>query len=395
MLSVKEAQNKVLDFDYKPEKGRLDISKALGFVFSDNIFSPADMPAEDIAALDGYALRAVDIKGADRNYPIRLKVYRKETSDVSEPFIEPGFCTPIFEGAPIPRGCDCVVPREATESGKKDILIYDEYESNQNIVQRGEDVKKGKMIFPSGRRIYPKDIGILGQMGIYDIEVYLPPRVAIVTVYPKSTPRPAKPDSRGLMLSGLLTATGAGCRSYSVRYEDGKAVKAKIAKIKEGCDFLAITGSKFIGEYAFLNDVMLEMDLELGFWKVNQDPGRNLAFLTGNNKAVFCIGGNLTMLLICFEVYLRPLLLKMMQRKDLFSNKVNARAIEHIRNKRGKTSLVTVCLEKKQGVYYFKPLACGMLSSIKSADGIAFISEDTIGLQPGEVAEVLKFDKNM
>ena len=183
MISVKEAQEKVLNSKVKEKIKNVPILDSLHLVLAEDIISNDDIPAYDNSAMDGFAVKSVDIIGADKNYPVKLKLLREDIPAGSIPSakLELGYCIPIMTGAPIPQGCDCVVMKEDVLKERSEILIYKECKSGENIRHKGEDIKKGDKILVKGKKIFPGDIGVMASIGRSELYVQYPPTVGVIS----------------------------------------------------------------------------------------------------------------------------------------------------------------------------------------------------------------------
>ncbi len=138
--------------------------------------------------MDGFAVKAVDIVGADKNYPIKLKLIKGDlpAGKIPENKLESGYCVQIMTGAPIPEGSDCVVMKEDAIKEGKDVLIFRECKQGENVRYKGEDIKKGDIVIKKGKKIFPGDIGVMASIGRSEILVnfpqqleYLPPGASL------------------------------------------------------------------------------------------------------------------------------------------------------------------------------------------------------------------------
>ncbi|MDZ7837763.1 MAG: hypothetical protein U5N58_07295 [Actinomycetota bacterium] len=158
-------------------------------------------------------------------------------------------------------------------------------------------------------------------------------------------------------------------------------------------DALIITGDGAVGEYGFINDLMSGAGTKLIFWKVNQQPGKNLAFVSRLEKPVFCIGGSIPSLLICFRYYVYPFLARAMGRTDIGGPVVKARALQKVVHRRGRTDFMLVKVDRQKG-YVFSP-ACtdrqGLFGCLRDTAGMVSMAEDTGDMMAGEAAEVMLF----
>jgi molybdopterin molybdotransferase len=183
MLSVKEAQAKVLESEVKIKSIRIALLESCGKVIAEDVISNDFIPAFDNSAIDGFAVRAIDIIGADKNYPVKLKLIKEDipAGKVSGITVESGFAVPIMTGAPIPTGCDCVVMKEDALKEGRDVLVFRECGLGENIRCRGEDIKQGDTVLKAGKKIYPADIGVMASIGVSEINVNKPPLVGILS----------------------------------------------------------------------------------------------------------------------------------------------------------------------------------------------------------------------
>ncbi|HAJ94980.1 MAG TPA: hypothetical protein DCP02_01985, partial [Actinobacteria bacterium] len=152
MISVEEAQKIVLNAELKPAIKKLPILEAPGMIIAEDIVSSDDIPIYDNSAMDGYAVRAIDIKGADKSYPIRLMLAGEDipAGKISGARVDPGFCIPIMTGAPIPAGADSIIIKEDTQRDAVSVMVFREIKKGENIRYRGEDIKKGSTVFKNG-----------------------------------------------------------------------------------------------------------------------------------------------------------------------------------------------------------------------------------------------------
>ncbi|GAG59468.1 unnamed protein product, partial [marine sediment metagenome] len=136
---------------------------------------------------------------------------------------------------------------------------------------------------------------------------------------------------------------------------------------------------------------LIGIGAELIFWRVNQKPGKPLVFLKYKDGFIFGLPGNPVSVMVCFEMYVRPLIKKIIGDDNLFRPSVMARAYHDFKNKRGRTNFVRVMLEKKDNEYFFKSTGVqgsGILTSMAKADGIAVFPEDAGDIKKDSEIEV-------
>ncbi|MGM0366217.1 MAG: gephyrin-like molybdotransferase Glp [Actinomycetota bacterium] len=399
MISVKEAQNKVLEAGRIMGTAKVPLLGSLNLVLSEDIVSDDDIPVYDNSAMDGYAVRAEDTKGADKSYPVRLTLMDEDipAGKVPTGSISSGCCIPIMTGAPIPQKCTAVVRKEDTEKTGAGILIYKECGVGENIRYRGEDIKKGDTVLAKGRKIFPADIGVMASLGRARVPVYRPPVVGIISTGDEIVPIGKKleagrvRDSNSYSLSAQVKELGIKYIRYGIVKDKKRLMEEKILEGLSECNILLLSGGVSVGDYDFVKDTLLGLGAELVFWKVNQKPGKPLLFLTYRDRLVFGLPGNPVSVMVCFEMYVRPLIKKMTGDSILFRPRVTARAAHDFKHKKGRTNFARVVLEKKEEGYFFSSTGrqgSGILTSMARADGIAVFAEETGDIKKGSEAEV-------
>ena len=388
MLSVKEAQGKVLSCSVKHKIKKVSLLDSLKLALAENMISEDFIPAYDNSAMDGFAVKAVDIVGADKNYPIKLKLIKQDlpAGKIPENKLESGYCVQIMTGAPIPEGSDCVVMKEDAIKEGKDVLIFRECRQGENVRYKGEDIKKGDIVIKKGKKIFPGDIGVMASIGRSEILVNFPPTVGIlatgselVEIHEKLETGKVR-DSNSYSLSAQIKESGACFKRYGIVRDDKEILKKKIRETLSDCDILLLTGGVSVGDYDFVKEILDELDAEFIFWKVNQRPGKPMAFLTYKDKFIFALPGNPVSVMVCFELYVRPLIKKIMVDKKLFRDTISARASSDFKHREGRTDFVRVKIEKVEDETYFKSTGMqgsGILMSMSEADGLAVFPEET------------------
>jgi molybdopterin molybdotransferase len=399
MISVKEAQEKVLNSKVQEKIKKVLILDSLSLVLAEDIISNDDIPAYDNSAMDGFAVRSVDIIGADKNYPVKLKLLGEDIPAGSVPSakLELGYCIPIMTGAPIPQGCDCVVMKEDVLKEGSEILIYKECKAGVNIRYKGEDIKKGDKILVKGKKIFPGDIGVMASIGRSEVCVKYPPTVGVLPTgnelveIGEELKEGKVRDSNSYSLTAQVKEAGAIFLRFGIVRDEKSSLKGKILEAISNCDILLITGGVSVGDYDYVKEVLNEIGTEFIFWCVNQRPGKPLAFLTYKDKFIFGMPGNPVSVMVCFEIYVRPLIKKIMGDEKIFRNIVHAIAASDYEHKEGRTEFTRVKLEKIDNQFYFKLTGIqgsGILTSMSDADGLAVFQDNMGDIKKGGLAEV-------
>ena len=400
MLSVKEAQEKVINSKVTIKPKKATILESLHYVLAEELVSKDFIPAFDNSAVDGYAVKAIDILGAEKNYPVKLKLFKEDIpAGKSSSFsLEPGMCIQIMTGAPIPQGCDCVVMKEDALKEGKDVLVFRECRQGENIRYKGEDVSQGDIVLKKGSKIYPADIGLMASVGISEITINTPPLVGVISTgdelidVGQNLAFGKVRDSNSYSLAAQIIESGAQYKRYGIVPDDKPSIKKKIMEGLQQCDILILTGGVSVGDYDFVKEILDDIGAEFVFWRVNQKPGKPLAFLTYKDRFIFGLPGNPVSVMICFEMYVRPLIKRFMGDKNLFRDKIQARALEDYDHIEGRTDFVRVYLENTEDGIYFKHTGMqgsGILTSMSVADGIAVFPEDRGKIEKDSIIDVI------
>jgi len=399
MISVEEAQKIVLNAKLKPAVKKLPILEALGMIMAEDIISSDDIPIYDNSAMDGYAVRAIDIKGADKSYPIRLVLAGEsiQAGKISGVTVDPGFCIPIMTGAPIPSGADSVVIKEDTQRDAVSVMVFREIKKGENVRYRGEDIKKGSTVFKNGNMINPASIGVLASMGVDKVKVYGCPVIGVLATGNELIGIDGKlmagkvRDSNSYLLSAQIKDMNVEHRRYGIARDDEELLSKNIKKALKECNILVLSGGISVGEYDLVKEVLDDLGAELIFWRVNQNPGRPLAFFKYGSKFIFGLPGNTASIMICFEMYIRPMIRKYMGYQSLLRLAVEGEAIHGFKNKSGRVNFVRAIVERKEGDYVFgvagnqKP---GVSSSMVRANGIVYLPANMGDVEKGSRVKI-------
>ena len=399
MISVDEAQYKILSSMIKVKKKEIPIISSLGLVLAEDIISGDNIPVNDNSAMDGFAVKAEDTFGAGKISPKKLKLLEEDIPAGYVPLagLKSGYCMSIMTGAPTPGGCDCVVMKEDTKKEGDCVLVYKECRAGENIRYKAEDIKEGSIVLKKGKEIYPADIGVMASIGISRVSVYAPPLIGIITtgselvdVKGKLTAGKVR-DSNSYSLSAQVKEVGTEYIRYGIVEDDKQKLEKKILEALAECDVLLLSGGVSVGDYDYVKDILIKVGADLVFWRVNQKPGKPLAFLTYRNKFIFGLPGNPVSVMVCFEMYVRPLIRKMTGCSRLFRKTITAKAVCDIDHKKGRANFTRVIIKKKGDDYFFSTTGMqgsGILTSMALADGIALFSEDMGDIKKGSKIEV-------
>jgi molybdopterin molybdotransferase len=415
MLSVEEALQKILDEVDVLEAESVPILDTLGQVLAEDVKSDINVPPLDNSAMDGFAVRSEDTKGANGKTPKYLKVIDTVMAgSISKKEVKPGTAVRIMTGAPVPTGADSVVQFELTDEGKnKDnarVGILAEIQSGRNIRKAGEDITRGATVLKKGTVIRPSEIGLMASIGYSHVKVIRRPVVAVLStgneIVEVDNPLPEGKiyDSNAYSIAALVKRHGCVPKMLGIARDDEKELVAKLKQAQDA-DMLLTTGGVSMGDYDMVKDI-LARDGRMVFWQVRVKPGKPLAFgkikgrdKNGRPKSIPHLGlpGNAVSCMVSFELFVRPALLKMMGKTNFDKPTVMAIMEENIQNDAGRRLYNRAIVEKRNGHYYARltgPQGSGILTSMALANGLVLIPEERKIVKKGETVQALMLDWN-
>jgi len=416
MISVEEALERVLSYVEVLNPERKPILDCLGQVLAEDVYSTIDIPPLDNSAMDGYALRAEDTRGASESSPRYLSVIG-EIAAGSLPTIKvrPGTAIRIMTGAPLPEGADAVVRFEDTDEVSRkssgadlsQIGILCQAKKGANIRCRGEDIAKGDLVLKKGTVLRPQEIGVLASLGRSAALVIRRPVVAILATGDElvGVDQPLTPgkiyDSNTYTIAAEVSRYGGIPKILGIGRD---SVQSLTEKINEGldADMLITSGGVSKGDYDIVKDVLAKHG-QIGFWMVCMKPGKPLAFGVikkgeeGRERKVPHLGlpGNPVSSMVTFEQFARPAILKMMGKEKLEKPTIRAAIDDDVENSDGRRLFVRVAVTRSGGRYHASvtgPQGSGILTSMVKANGLAVIPESSKGVKKGDVVEVQMLD---
>jgi molybdopterin molybdotransferase len=397
MIPVAEATARILaDVAGTMPEETVRVARALGRVLAQNVPAPFDVPPADNSAVDGFAVRAADLRpGARARFRVVADLPAGAVYDAT---LESRETLRIMPGAPIPRGADTVVPKELSQV-EGDAVELDAVDPGANVRARGEDVRGGSVVLRAGSVLRPQDLGLVASLGYAEVRVHRRPRVALLStgdeVAEPGRPRRAGQiyDANRFSLGGLVESAGAEPIDLGIVPDLRDVLREHLLRAAEGADVVITSGGVSVGDYDLVKSVLGEIG-GIDFWQVAMQPGRPLAVGRIGRAQFFGLPGNPVASMLCFHLFVRPALWKLGGRTRLEPECVTAAAVEPMRKKVGRR-------EFKRGVLRFTdrgfevsttgPQGSGILSSMVTANCLIILEEDRGDIQPGEPVLVEPF----
>ncbi len=327
MLTVADALAALAAEVVRLPRAVVDLPDALGLVLAEDAVSDADSPPFDKALMDGYAVRSTDIVAGR----VSLRVIEQVMAgQVPHQPLHTGEATQIMTGAPLPAGADAVVPVELTQRGdSRDNLVSIDgllVKPGANVLWRGESMKAGGLVIPAGRRLRAQELGCLAELGRHRVAVYPAARVAVLAtgdelVPVHETPGPGQiRNSNETLLVAQLRQVGAVPLPLGIARDERQCLKDRILT-GLAQDMLLLSGGVSAGQLDLVPAVLAEIGVRQVFHKVRVKPGQPIWFGVYNRLAdagqrppcfVFGLPGNPVSSMVCFEIFVRTALRRLM-----------------------------------------------------------------------------------
>ena len=395
MVNIEEAQQIILRHIAPLPTEELPLLQGMGRVAGEDVYAPRDIPATDNSAMDGYAFSFAAARGNSLVVSGNIPAGRERI-----PPVAPGEAVRIMTGAPIPRGCDTVVPIENVETIGDTIRLLGDVRPGSHIRKRGEDILAGHRAIAGNSTLRPQEIGMLASLGKSSVRVYRRPRVGVLATGDElleigSPPVPGKIiNSNSYSIAAQIMESGGDPVMLGIAEDEVERTRDRIREGIRG-DLLITTGGVSVGDRDCVKEAIVSLGGEIKFWKVHMKPGKPVAFAILEGKPVFALPGNPVAAMISFEVFVRPALLKMTGHTRIFRPTVTAALTEAIANKGDRPHLIRVRVEARKDGYVASATgnqSSARLSSLTAANGFMKIAPGTT-LASGESVDISLLDR--
>ena len=409
-LTVADALELVLARFEPLSAERVPLLDALDRILAEAVTAQDSLPPFPNSAMDGYALRADDVRTAAGDSPVTLRVVADiAAGNLSPVVLQPDTAARIMTGAPVPEGADAVVPVEATNEPWRDrnrrlpeeIEVYEAVDSGAYIRYPGEDVKAGAQVLPAGHRLRPQEIGVLAALGVAQVSIVRRPRVGVlatgdelVAVDERLQPGKIR-NSNSYAQTAQILGLGAEPVPLGIARDDEDDVRARLkVGLEAGVDLFISSAGVSVGAYDVVKAV-LEAEGNVGFWRVRMRPGKPLAF--GGYQGVPYLGlpGNPVSAMVSFERFARPAILKMAGHRQLARPSVEVVMRDVIRSD-GRETYARAVVSRGDDGRYVAAVTGGqgshIMTSLVQANALVIIPEGVKVVAEGETLRALMID---
>jgi len=402
MLTVPEASARILEHVAPLSIERVPLLDALGRVLAESVRAPMTLPAWDNSAMDGYAVRGADIDGATVEQPVTLHVLETVAAGrFATQAVGSGQAIRIMTGAPLPEGADTVVRVEDTDGGTSQVLVRNARDARRNVRPRGEDFQEGEALLDAGVGLGAAQLGVLASIGRSTIDVHRRPRVAIVGSgdelvdvdrFHEVLAGRKIVSSNGYTLQALVRDAGGEPVNLGVATDTPESLRDHLRRAA-GCDLVLTSAGVSVGEFDYTRDVIQALGAEMKFWRVRMRPGAPLGFGLLGSTPWIGLPGNPVSAMVTFELFVRPVLRRMLGHTRLFRRPVPVVLEERVMIGAKLTHFLRAIVSTSDdGTITARltgPQGSGILTSMSRANALLVVPEDRPIVEAGESLHAL------
>ena len=386
-------------FDVAAKEEAVALPDVCDRILTNPVISGGDEPPFNRSTVDGYAVKASDTFGASESLPAILELTGEiHMGELSSSSLLPDSCIRIPTGGSVPDGADCVVMQEYTEDYEDGTIgITKPAAPGENMVFKGDDVHKGDVILPAGRKLKPKDIGTLASLGKTEIMVQKPIRAGILSTGDELVPEYEEPgpgqirDINSQMLAAICRNRGCSVKTYGIIKDDLELLKSALQKALAECDIILMSGGSSVGEKD--NSVKaISAFGEILFHGIAIKPGKPTLLGKVLGKPVFGLPGHPQAAFFTANLFVCAAIDRLTGRsRDTI--RVPAHISHAVSANDGRELYMPVTLKEEDGTLTATPLhsKSGLVSGLTRADGYICIPRNCEGIRAGESIMVTLF----
>jgi molybdopterin molybdotransferase len=384
----------------------LQLLDAHGCILSEAVVADVDLPAFDNSSMDGYAVRVADVAAASETNPVKLPVVGDIAAGSQSAYsVQPGLSTRIMTGAPIPAGAEAVVPIEWTDQGLASVSITRAPKPGQYIRRAGEDVRSGELVLDIGTRLGPGQIGLLAAVGRDRVKVRPRPRVVIISTGSELV-EPGQPtragqihESNSYILTTAAREAGATVFRVGIVPDEPHKLMDAIEDQLIRADLVLTSGGVSVGAYDIVKEVLSRLGT-VAFEQVAMQPGKPQGFGTigPDSTPIITLPGNPVSSYVSFEVFVRPVIRRMLGVEPLGRPMVRAVCKEAMTSPEGLRQFARAWIDVEEGRYVVKPVGGAgshLVGDLAQANAFVVIPEDVTEIAAGGAADVMVLERRL
>jgi molybdopterin molybdotransferase len=375
----------------------LPLDQCVGLVLGDDLVAPVSLPPFDNSAMDGYAVRSVDVAGVGGisalvELPVTEDIPAGRTDVVP---LLPGTAHRIMTGAPVPPGADAIVKVEDTDGGVERVTIKAPAAPGTHVRRTGEDVTEGATVLRAGTVLGSPQLGLAAAVGRAELPVHRPVRVLILStgselVEPGEPLRPGQIyESNSVLLAAAVREIGGEATVLRFVPDDVRAFHRTIAGHIDKVDVLVTSGGVSAGAYEVVKDALSGQGVD--FLRVAVQPGGPQGSGSFQGLSVVTLPGNPVSAALSFELFVRPALLAAMGHAVINRPRVKARAAAELRSPSARRQYRRGYLEGDVVTPVGGP-GSHLLAAFAASNCLIEVLEDVEVVAEGDLVNVLVLD---
>lgn len=384
----------------------LQLLDAHGCILAEEVVADHDLPMFDNSSMDGYAVRLGDVASASETSPVQLPVIGDIAAGAPPTYtVQSGMSVRIMTGALVPPGAEAVVPLEWTDGGIARVSVTRAPTPGQHIRRRGEDVTTGQVILEAGTRLGPGQLGLLAAVGRDRVVVRPRPRVVIIStgselVEPGAPTAPGQiHESNSYILTTACREAGAVAFRVGIVPDDDRSLMNAIEDQLIRADLVLTSGGVSVGAYDVVKEVLSRLGT-VAFDTVAMQPGKPQGYGTigPDSTPIITLPGNPVSSYVSFEVFVRPVIRRMLGVDPLHRPVVRAVCSDGFRSSEGKRQYARGWLDVVDGRYVVRPVGgpgSHLVGDLAHSNCLIVVPEAVTAVPDGGTVEVMVLERRL
>ncbi len=403
MRSVEEQQARVMAAAVAPRPVRVPIAESQGLMCAEEVITEQPLPGFDQAAIDGYAVRSVDVNDGGEGEIVLPVTAVIEAGTRTPSRLQPKQAARVQTGAPMPTLADAVLPLRWTDGGQSRVRVLRGVRSGAYVRRAGDDVQPGDVAVRSGAIIGPAQVGLLAAVGRERVLVHPRPRVTVMSVGGELVDISRTPgngqvyDVNSYALAAAARDAGAEVSRIGIVSAGGSELRDVVESQLNRAEVVVIAGAVGGGAAENLRAVLAELgDMEVT--RIAMHPGSVQGFgqLGPEGVPTFLLPTNPVSALVVFEVMVRPLIRLSLGKRQAIRRVIRARTLKGIESVPGRKGFLRGQLLRDQdsGDYLVEAIgdtpggSSHLLASLAEANCLVMVPSDVVEIDAGEFVDV-------